>query len=132
MTSVIRLGFTGAAAVLAACVATPAYAGVLHADFQPRAVTGVTLLEGADGNEHTLMCPPDESVLGGGYTLSAPAGRSLAAAPADVLASRPTADATGWTVAVRKLLAPAEGRGADPAALTLQLVCTEGEVTPGG
>ena len=132
MTSVIRLGFTGAAAVVALCVATPAYAGVLRADFQPRAVTGPTLPEGADGNEHTLMCPPDESVLGGGYALSAPAGRYLSATPADLLSSRPTADATGWTVAVRKELVPTEGRGGGPADLTLQLVCTEGEVTPGG
>lgn len=114
MTSVIRLGFTGAAAVLAVCVATPAYAGVLHADFHPRTVTGVTLLEGADGNEHTLMCPPDENVLSGGYTLSAPAGRSLSSAPADLLSTRPTEDATGWTVAVLKTLAPAGGKGADP------------------
>lgn len=110
MTSVIRLGFTGAAAVLAVCVATPAYAGVLHADFHPRTVTGVTLLEGADGNEHTLMCPPDENVLSGGYTLSAPAGRSLSSAPADLLSTRPTEDATGWTVAVLKTLAPAGAR----------------------
>jgi hypothetical protein len=127
MTTVTRLGLAGAAAVVVLCVAGPAQAGVLRGDFQPHAVSGVTLLDGADGLEHTLMCPPDENVLGGGFTVSAPAGRELSRTPSDVLSSRPTSDATGWTVAVRKDLAPA-----GPAALTIQIVCTEGEVTPGG
>jgi hypothetical protein len=131
MNRAARLTAAAALTLCAAALAAPAHAAVVRADFQPHAVTGATLERGADGAEHTFMCPPDENVLGGGFTVSAPAGRALDPAPADVLTTRPTADATGWIVAVRKSLRPAAGAGA-PADLTVQLVCTEGETTPGG
>jgi hypothetical protein len=131
MISAARLTFTAVTALLAAAVGAPAYAAVLGADFHPQAVSGSTVSRGADGAEHMLMCPPDENVLGGGFTVSAPAGRELEAAPGDVLTSRSTADATGWIVAVKKSLRPVAGV-AEPADLTVQVVCTEGEVTPGG
>jgi len=133
MISAARLTFAAAGALLAAAVSTPAYATVLHADFQPHAIVGATIGRGADGTEQTLMCPPDENVLSGGFTVSAPSGRTLDSAAGDVSTSRPTADATGWIVAVRKSLQPTTPGGATyPADLTIQAVCTEGEVTPGG
>ena len=131
MISAARLTFITVAALGVAAVGAPAYATALGADFTPRAVSGPVISGGADGAEHTLMCPPDESVLGGGFTVSAPAGRELDVFPGDVLTSRSTADATGWIVAVRKSLRPDAGV-AGPADLTIQTVCTEGEVTPGG
>lgn len=121
-----RLTVTAAVALLAMCAGTPAYA-----DFSPQSVTGPTISQGADGTERTLMCPPEENVLGGGFTVSAPLGRDLDATPGDVVTSRPTGDATGWIVAVKKSLRKSSGV-AGPADLTLQIVCTEGEVTPGG
>lgn len=133
MSRAARLTFAAAGALLAAAVGTPASATALHADFQPHAVVGATISRGADGAEQTLMCPPDENVLSGGFTVSAPSGRKLGPTPADVLTSRPTDDATGWIVAVRKSLRPTtRGAAAGPADLTVQAVCTEGEVTPGG
>jgi hypothetical protein len=105
---------------------------------QPQAVQGGVIKGGADGTPRTLMCPPEENVLSGGYALTAPDGRTLGRRPADVLESRPTPDATGWVVTVRKDLAPT-GRGRHPARhttapadLTLFVVCTQGENTPGG
>lgn len=127
MISAARLTFTAVTALCAAAVGAPAYA-----DFTPQAVSGPTINRGADGVERTLMCPPEENALGGGFTVSAPAGRELDLVPGDVLTSRSTADATGWIVAVRKGLRRVAGGAPDPADLTLQVVCTEGEVTPGG
>lgn len=94
---------------------------------QPQAVPGSVIKGGADGTPRTLMCPPEENVLSGGYVLSAPAGHTLGTAPADLLETRPTADATGWTIAVRKHL-----ENGAPADLRLYVVCTQGENTPGG
>ena len=133
MSRAARLTCAAVGALLAAAAGTPAYATALHADMQPHAVAGATIARGADGTEQTLMCPPDENVLSGGFTVSAPSGRELGAAPTDVLTSRPTADATGWIVAVGKSLRPTtRGSATSPADLTIQAVCTEGEVTPGG
>lgn len=109
---------------------------VAQTTVQPQAVTGSVIKGGADGIPRTLMCPPEENVLSGGFALSAPGGRSLGHVPSDLLVSRPTPDATGWVVAVHKTLAPdTRGRPAghsDPADLTLYVVCTQGENTPGG
>lgn len=120
--------------VAMACGAAPAAA---QTTVQPQAVPGPVVKGGADGTPRTLMCPPEELVLSGGYTLTAPDSRTLGHVPADVLETRPTADATGWIVAVRKDLAPLgggyhRGSGADPADLRLFVVCTQGESTPGG
>jgi hypothetical protein len=95
---------------------------------QPQATPGQVIAGGADGTPRTLLCPPEESVMSGGYVLSAPHGGRLGGTPADLLESRPTADATGWTIAVRKDLAD----GRTEADLTLYVVCTQGENTPGG
>ena len=108
-------------------------AAVAQGADQPQAKAGHVIDRGADGAPRTLMCPAEESVMSGGYVLSAPHGRVLGDTPADLVESRPTADATGWTVAVRKDLA--DGRSAahrTPANLTLYVVCTQGENTPGG
>ncbi|SHM08396.1 hypothetical protein [Actinacidiphila paucisporea] len=103
---------------------------------QPQAVQGSVIRGGADGTPRTLMCPPEENVLSGGFALSAPQGRALGRGPADLLESRPTPDATGWVITVRKDLAPADrgrpGTLGAPADLTLFVVCTQGENTPGG
>ncbi|NUS14496.1 MAG: hypothetical protein HOY69_24380 [Streptomyces sp.] len=109
---------------------------VAQTTVQPQAVQGGVVRGGADGSPRTLMCPPEENVLSGGFTLSAPEGRRLGAVPADLVESHPTVDATGWVIAVRKGLAP-DGRDrhadhGDPADLTIWLVCTQGENTPGG
>lgn len=109
-------------------------------DVQPQAASGDVIKGGADGSPRTLMCPPEESVMSGGFAISAGSGRTLGAVPADLRESRPTADADGWIVAVRKDLAPAghhhgrpvADRHPDPADLTLYVVCTQGENTPGG
>jgi hypothetical protein len=131
MACAARLTATAVTALLAAALAAPAQAAALRADFTPRATSGASISQGADGTERTLQCPPDENVLGGGFTVFAPAGRTLAATPSDVLASRATADATGWIVAVRKSLNPTRHAAAGPADLILQVVCTEGETSPG-
>ncbi|WP_042381848.1 hypothetical protein [Streptacidiphilus melanogenes] len=120
-----------AAALLVLAAAADGQAADARRSMQPHAVTGVLIPGGADGTEHSLMCPPDENVLGGGFTVSAPPGRHLAPTPDDVLSSRPTADATGWTVAVAKTTLPQRGEAAEPADLTLQIVCTEGQTAPG-
>ncbi|WP_370062357.1 hypothetical protein [Streptacidiphilus sp. MAP5-3] len=120
------------AALLVLVLTTSAGATSPRRDFQPHAITGAVIKNGANGAEQTLMCPPDENVLGGGFTVSAQPGRHLDATPTDVLASRPTTDATGWIVAVHKSTLPTQGSAAEPADLTLQVVCTEGETTPGG
>ena len=131
MASAARLTLTAATALLAAAAAAPAHAAAVHADFTPHAIFGANIARGADGTEHTVMCPPEESVLGGGFTVSAPAGRDLAAVADDVITSRPTADATGWIVAVRKSLEPTAHAAAIPADLSVEAVCTEGETSPG-
>jgi hypothetical protein len=109
---------------------------VAQTTVQPQAVQGGVVAGGADGSPRTLMCPPEENVLGGGFALSAPDGRRLGTVPADLVESRPTEDATGWVVAVRKGLAPdrrdRHAGHADPADLTIWVVCTQGENTPGG
>lgn len=94
---------------------------------QPQAVPGNVVKGGADGSPRTLMCPPEENVMSGGFALSAGPGHTLSSVPADLLESRPTADATGWTIAVRKHV-----ENGAPADLRLYLVCTQGENTPGG
>ena len=94
---------------------------------QPQAVPGSVIKGGANGSPRTLMCPPEENVLSGGYVLSAPSGHALSPLPADLVETRPTADATGWTIAVRKQL-----ENGTPADLRLYVVCTQGENTPGG
>lgn len=110
---------------------------VAQTTVQPQAVQGPVIKGGADGRPRTLMCPAEENVLSGGFALSAPKGRRLGHVPSDLVESRPTEDATGWVVAVRKDLAP-KGRGrhhsarVTPADLTIWLVCTQGENTPGG
>jgi hypothetical protein len=131
MPAATRLTFTTAAVLFAAAVGAPAYAMAPRADFQPHAVTGAVISQGANGTEQTAMCPPDEKVLSGGFLVSAPTGRTLDPAPGDVLTSRPTSDATGWIVAVNKSLQPTESADPGPADLTLYVVCTEGESTPG-
>lgn len=109
--------------VMAGGTATATAAGTV----QPQAVPGSVIKGGADGSPRTLMCPPEENVLSGGYVLSAPSGHTLGPAPADLLETRPTADATGWTIAVHKQL-----ENGAPADLRLYVVCTQGENTPGG
>ncbi|WP_031516727.1 hypothetical protein [Streptomyces sp. NRRL F-5123] len=109
---------------------------VAQTTVQPQAVQGGVVTGGADGSPRTLMCPPEENVLSGGFALSAPAGRRLGTVPADLVQSRPTEDATGWVIAVRKDLAPDRrdrhaGHGG-PADLTMWVVCTQGESTPSG
>lgn len=125
MATAARVTLAAATTLLAALAAAPA-----HADSQSRTTAGPTISHGADGTEQTLMCPPDENVLGGGFTVSAPAGRTLDSAPGDVITSRPDPDATGWIVAVHKSLEPL-AHAAAPADLTLYVVCTEGETSPG-
>src|SRR5690348_10003232 len=71
---------------------------VAQTTVQPQAVQGGVIKGGADGTPRTLMCPPEENVLSGGFTLSAPDGRLLGHVPADLVESRPTADATGWVI----------------------------------
>lgn len=131
MASAARLTFAAVTALFAAAVAAPAQAALVHADFNPRSITGPTISQGANGAERTLMCPPEENVLSGGFTLSAPAGHRLDGRPSDVISSRPDADATGWIVAVKKSLESAGNHPAVPADLTLQIVCTEGMISPG-
>lgn len=111
-----RAGAPGVAALrgLAAAVAAAALVGTasgaavavpqdsMQGTVTPVAVTGPVIHGGADGKEHTLMCPPDENAMGGGFKLSGRDGRELGDTPSDVLESRPTDDATGWIVAVRK------------------------------
>lgn len=127
MATAARLSLAAAAAVLAgSTLAAPA-----QADSQSRATTGPTIVQGANGSEQTLMCPPDENAFSGGFAVSAPTGRTLSTEPGDVLTSRPDADATGWIVAVRKSLAAAPHAAAAPADLTVYVVCTEGETSPG-
>lgn len=133
MVSKPRLALAAVASVLlVAGTCSSAVAAQTRRGFQPHAITGAVISHGADGAEHTLMCPPDENVLGGGFTLSTQPGRHLSHTPSDVLANRPTDDATGWTVAVSKSTFRHQGGHAEPADLTLQIVCTEGETTPGG
>ncbi|HEU5353226.1 MAG TPA: hypothetical protein VFU65_02135 [Actinocrinis sp.] len=125
MATAARIALTAATTLLAALAAAPA-----HADSQSRATAGPTISQGANGTEQTLMCPPDENVLGGGFAVSAPAGRTLGSEPGDVLTSRPDPDATGWIVAVKKSL-ESGSQDAAFADLTLYVVCTEGEMSPG-
>ncbi|WP_328913400.1 MULTISPECIES: hypothetical protein [unclassified Streptomyces] len=127
-----RVAAAVGAAVLVAVTANSAVSAPQNA-VQPQAVTGNLIVKGADGAPRTLMCPPEENAMGGGFSVSPGAGRHFESTPSDVLASRPTADATGWTVAVRKLVKPVDRHHhAEPANLTLYVVCTQGENTPGG
>jgi hypothetical protein len=127
----IRTAVMGAAA-LVAVTAGSATAAPGNA-VQPQTVTGTVISGGADGTPRTLMCPPEENALGGGFSVSAPPGSTLSHVPADVLQSRPTPDATGWIIAVRKDLASRRSaHGGAPADLTPYVVCTQGENTPNG
>lgn len=123
-----RLAAVGAGVLVAVAAgnATAATQGAV----QPQTVPGQVIGHGADGAPHTLMCPPEESAMGGGYAVSAGPGQQLDKVPADVLESRPTADATGWVIAVRKDVR--SGAKVSPANLTVYVVCTQGENTPGG
>lgn len=122
----------GTAVAAGAALITVLPAAGAHADaavtFKPQTLTGPLINHGADGREQTLMCPDEESVLSGGYVLTAGRGGHLDEEPADVLESRPTADADGWIVAVRKHGA-SDQEWAD---ITLYVVCTQGASTPGG
>ncbi|WP_329560756.1 hypothetical protein [Kitasatospora sp. NBC_01266] len=130
-TTRISLAAAAAAALLVVTAGSSAAAGPRRS-MQPHAISSDVLVNGADGTERTLSCPPDENVLSGGFTVSAGAGHTLDTTPADVLASRPTVDATGWIVAVGKReLASGEKAPSVPADLTIQIVCTEGESGPG-
>lgn len=117
-----------ASAALSGGTATAAPQGAV----QPQAVAGGVILGGADGKPRTLMCPAEENVMSGGFTVSADAGHKLGPDPADLLESRPTADATGWVIAVRKLQLADAKEKAKPANLVVHVVCTQGENTPGG
>lgn len=153
----VRSSLRGLAAALAAAALAGTACGTAAAatmgTVQPQTVPGPVIHGGADGTPRTVMCPAEENAMGGGFTVSAPDGRQLDGDPSDVLQSRPTADATGWIVSVRKNLAADNGRpghdpvfpggprrpahlaqheGADPADLTVYVVCTQGENTPGG
>lgn len=99
---------------------------------QPQAVPGDVIERGADGSPRTLMCPPEENAMGGGYRVLAGQGRRLDFTPADVLENHPNADATGWTVAVRKYVAVLGHNRGLPADLVVYVVCTQGENTPEG
>ncbi|WP_035795009.1 hypothetical protein [Kitasatospora mediocidica] len=112
--------------------ATSAAAGTTRGAVQPQTVTGDLIPNGADGTPHTLMCPPEESVLSGGYALTPQPGHTLAPLPADLLESRPNADASGWIVTVRKFQQTEDHNRYEPANLTLYVACTQGENTPGG
>jgi hypothetical protein len=121
-----------AVAVAGVLLSTALCAGGASADapvtFKPQTLTGPLIPHGADGRERTLMCPDEEGVLSGGYVISAGRGERLGEEPADLLESRPTGDADGWILAVRKREAPGGGW----ADLTLYIVCTQGASTPGG
>jgi hypothetical protein len=99
---------------------------------QPQAVPGGVIAGGADGTPRTLMCPPEENAMGGGFAVSAPRGRQLDATPTDVLENHPTADSTGWVVSIRKNVAVQGQQRLQPADLTVYVVCTQGENTPAG
>ncbi|WP_035850891.1 hypothetical protein [Kitasatospora azatica] len=132
MISTTRFGMAAAAGAALLLVVTGSSAAAGSKRMQPHAIIGDVVKNGADGIERTLPCPPDENVMGGGFTVSAEPGRQLDATPADVLTSRPTVDATGWIVAVHKRVLATGNHAAEPADLTIQVVCTEGEITPGG
>ncbi|MFE0463161.1 hypothetical protein ACFW1A_28300 [Kitasatospora sp. NPDC058965] len=134
----IALAVSAAVAVLATTGGSAAAAP--RAAVQPQTVTGAVIPGGADGTPHELACPSEENVYGGGFSITPAAGERLDRIPADVVESRPNADATGWIVAVRKGEDPGgEDARTDhprfkPADLTIRIVCTEGEndPTPGG
>ncbi|MDH6109303.1 hypothetical protein P3T36_000075 [Kitasatospora sp. MAP12-15] len=133
-----RIRTAAVAAALATALLTVGTAGATSAAaatrgaVQPQTVTGDVIPNGADGSQHTLMCPPEESVLSGGYALTAQPGHTLAPLPADLLESRPNADASGWIVSVRKFQQSEDHKRYEPANLTLYVACTQGENTPGG
>ncbi|MEE4544425.1 hypothetical protein V2S66_20905 [Streptomyces sp. V4-01] len=100
---------------------------------QPQAVPGGVIAGGADGAPRTLLCPPEENAMGGGFAVSAPHGGQLDATPTDVLENHPNADSTGWVVSVRKNATVGQGHQRLQAAdLTVYVVCTQGENTPSG
>ncbi|MFF3110365.1 hypothetical protein ACFVSN_14325 [Kitasatospora sp. NPDC057904] len=109
--------------------ATSGSAAATTSILAPQSVTGPTLRGGADGKPHELLCPPDESVYGGGFSITPGENRRLDRQTTDVLENRPNDDATGWIVAVRKDDCPPEGQKGEPrpADLTIRIVCTDGE-----
>ncbi|RKE20068.1 hypothetical protein [Streptomyces sp. TLI_171] len=127
------LSRTGIAVAVAAGVvvlaATNGTAAATASVQPPQAVTGPTLRGGADGLPHELLCPPDESIYSGGFTVSPGENRILDRLATDVLENRPNEDATGWIVAVRRDDCPPEGArgGSRHADLTIHLVCTDGQ-----
>jgi hypothetical protein len=124
----------GAAAVCAALLVIATGGGAAASTHRqidrPHAVTGELVKSGADGRERDLLCPDGEHVLGGGYTLSTTPGYHFGEEAADVITSRPSADAGGWVVEVRKLQRPNGPGEAIPADLTLRIVCAQGETSP--
>ncbi|GAA2090618.1 hypothetical protein GCM10009759_14290 [Kitasatospora saccharophila] len=118
-----------AAAGVAVLVATSGSAAADPSLLPPQAVTGPTVQGGADGMPHELLCPSDESIYSGGFSITPGENRQLSRWPADVLESRPNDDATGWIVTVRKDDCPPEGveGGSRPANLTIRIVCTDGQ-----
>ncbi|MGW2250596.1 hypothetical protein ACWCXH_10380 [Kitasatospora sp. NPDC001660] len=128
MPSKIRIAMAVAAGVVV-LAATSGSAAATPSPLAPQAVAGPTIQGGADGKPHELLCPPDESVYGGGFSVTPGENRRLDRHPTDVLESRPNDDATGWIVAVRKDDCPPEGGKGEPrpANLTIRIVCTDGE-----
>ncbi|MFB7666940.1 hypothetical protein ACFC1R_23825 [Kitasatospora sp. NPDC056138] len=128
MSSKKRIVMAAAAGVFV-LAATSGSAAATPSMLAPHAVAGDTIQGGADGKPHELLCPPDENVYGGGFSVTPSANRRLDERPTDVLESRPNDDATGWIVAVRKSDCPPDGQHGDskPANLTIHIVCTEGE-----
>ncbi|WP_033221776.1 hypothetical protein [Kitasatospora phosalacinea] len=123
----IAMALAAGFAVLAAAGGGAAATTTYHS---PQAVTGPTIQGGADGLPHELLCPPDESVYSGGFSVTPGENRTLDRQPTDVLENRPNEDATGWIVAVRRDDCP-PAKGADGehrhANLTLHVVCTDGQ-----
>ncbi|MGK4579529.1 hypothetical protein [Kitasatospora sp. HPMI-4] len=135
MFSKIRIAMAVAAsAVVLAATSGGAAATPRQLTQPPRVVTGEVIQGGADGKPHELLCPPEENVYGGGFSVTPGENRRLDWQSTDVLESRPNDAATGWIVSVRKYDCPPEGaKGAHrPANLTLRVLCTEGASTPNG
>lgn len=120
---------TALAAGAAVLAATGGSAAATTSLLAPQAVTGPTIPGGADGKPHELLCPADESVYGGGFSITPGENRQLDRWPTDVLESRPNDEATGWIVTVRRNDCPPEGAKGEPrpADLTIRIVCTDGE-----
>ncbi|SEN28596.1 hypothetical protein [Actinacidiphila rubida] len=129
----MRTAAVGAFALFTVTAVTAGSATAAPQDtVRPEAVPGSVIAGGADGTPRTLTCPPQENATGGGFTLSAAPGSRLSTTPADVLENRPTADATGWTIAVRKDLTTQQAGRTAAADLTLYVVCARGASTVHG